>query len=68
MDVIKQLKNSAFFIRPIPEKTREAMAYIPFQNAGELYSPEQAICSGTLFPELDLPFEPGKLKGEMADD
>lgn len=58
MDVIKELNNSDFFIKPLPKKTVEAMAYVPFQNAGKLYSPEQAIRMGTLFPELDKPFEP----------
>lgn len=56
MDVIKELQNSDFFIRPLPKSTALAMAYVPFQNAVKLYSPEQGIQAGTLFPELNKPF------------
>ena len=34
-----------------------AMAYVPMQQFGEMYSPEVALERGTLFPEHDLPFE-----------
>ena len=47
MDVIKQLQNSDFFIAPLPKDTTVTMAYVPYQNADKLYSPEQAICMGT---------------------
>lgn len=33
-----------------------AMAYVPMQSWGETYTPEKALCRGTLFPALDLPF------------
>ncbi len=33
-----------------------AMAYVPMQAFRCLHSPEQALESGTLFKELDLPF------------
>lgn len=33
-----------------------AMAYVPWQRWGEVYEPEKALCRGTLFPALDLPF------------
>ena len=36
-----------------------AMAYVPVQTWGETYSPDRALCRGTLFPALDLPFERG---------
>lgn len=68
MDIIKELQNSEFFIRPLPEDTTVTMAYVPYQNAGRLYSPEQAICSGTLFPELDKPFAPDCTGGGMDND
>ncbi len=42
-----------------PQKTPLAMAYVPFQQWGEVYNSDQAFNSGTLFPELDLPFERG---------
>ena len=67
MDVIKELQNSELFIRPIPENTVVAMAYVPYQNAQKLYSPEQGICSGTMFPELNKPFDPKDKKGGMKD-
>lgn len=68
MDVIKQLQSSGFFIDPIPSDAAETMAYVPFQNAGTLYSPEQGICMGTLFPELDKPFDPdNRMRGQKDD-
>ena len=36
-----------------------AMAYVPVQTWGETYDPETALCRGTLFPSLDLPFMRG---------
>lgn len=42
-----------------PKNTPLAMAYVPFQQWGEVYDPEKALCSGTLFPDLDFPFERG---------
>ncbi len=33
-----------------------AMAYVPWQEWGELYSEEAALRNGTLFPDLDKPF------------
>lgn len=42
-----------------PQQTPLAMAYVPFQQWGKVYNSDQAFNSGTLFPELDLPFERG---------
>ena len=39
-----------------------AMVYSPIQEFHELYSPEKALERGTLFLELDLPFEGGNSK------
>ena len=33
-----------------------AMAYVPIQCWGDSYTPSRALCRGTLFPQLDLPF------------
>lgn len=33
-----------------------AMAYVPWQKWGETYPPDTALCKGTLFPELYLPY------------
>jgi len=44
-----------------------AQAYIPFQtfNAENLFSPEEALLKGTIFPELYRPYEPWRAcKGE----
>lgn len=37
-----------------------AMAYTPMQQWKTTYSPEQALNAGTVFPELDLPFQGGR--------
>lgn len=39
-----------------PAETPVAMAYVPFQLETSTYSPEEALCVGTLFPVLDKPF------------
>ena len=41
-----------------------AMAYVPWQRWQETYPLEEGFHRGTIFPELDLPFE-GKRKGGM---
>ena len=33
-----------------------AMAYVPIQPWCDTYTPGRALCRGTLFPILDLPF------------
>lgn len=42
-----------------PANTPLAMAYVPFQQWGEVYSEDDAFNAGTLFPELNFPFERG---------
>lgn len=44
---------------PFPMETPLAMAYIYFQQWGETSNPEIALKRGTLFPDLDKPFERG---------
>ena len=34
-----------------------AMAYVPWQNFGEVYEPDKALRIGTVFPELNKPFK-----------
>ena len=41
-----------------PEETPLAMAYVPMQQWSEVYDEAEAFHAGTLFPELNLPFEP----------
>lgn len=38
------------------------MTYASMQVFRKLYTPEEALCRGTLFCELDLPFRGGKRK------
>lgn len=37
-----------------------AMAYVPWQQWCNLYEPKEALKRGTIFRELDLPFEASK--------
>ncbi len=40
-----------------PEKLLLASAYIPYQNSSfeNIFEPDEALCKGTVFPELHLP-------------
>lgn len=42
-----------------PARTPLAMAYVPFQEWGEVYDDDKALSCGTLFPDLKLPFSKG---------
>lgn len=46
-------------ISRFPKNTPLAMAYVPFQQWNQVYDDSEALCKGTLFPELDLPFTGG---------
>jgi len=48
--------NGSSTMSPLPENMVVAMAYVPFQQFSKVYTPEQALDAGTLFPELDKPF------------
>lgn len=41
-----------------PEDTPVGMAYVPFQQWSEPYDEATAFSAGTIFLELNLPFEP----------
>lgn len=43
-----------------------AMAYTPMQQWKTTYSPEKGLARGTIFPELDLPFEGRTLLSEQG--
>ena len=52
--------------RPCPQTPADhppvpglAMAYVPSQRWEALYEPEQGLHRGTIFRQLDLPFEGG---------
>lgn len=55
MDSMKKLLG-VDYIPPFPENTVVAMAYVPYQNAEKLYSVEQGMENGTMFPELNKEF------------
>lgn len=58
----KRISISKCCIQPegaFPECTPVAMAYIPFQNATEIYDECKAFERGTAFPCLDKPFYGG---------
>lgn len=56
MDYCK--KNSERFnnMSEFPDETPLGMAYVPFQQWGDIYSLEDAFDKGTIFPQLDFPF------------
>lgn len=37
-----------------------AMAYVPWQQWQTAYAPERGLMQGTIFPDLDLPFNYGR--------
>lgn len=39
-----------------PKETPIAMAYVPFQEWEELYSDDEGLKNGTMFPSLNKPF------------
>lgn len=60
------LKFSEFIQKPCGNKTFGTtplddlpltMTYTPMQKIGEIYSEQEALIKGTLFPELDKPFK-----------
>lgn len=42
-----------------PADTPYGIAYVPYQQWSGVYGDEEAMCSGTLFPELVFPFRGG---------
>ncbi len=57
---IFEMKAREYGITPLPEDTVVAMAYVPYQTQEklEVFNPEQGMCVGTMFPELNKPFKP----------
>ena len=67
MDIINSVMES-YGLTPLPDKTVEAMAYVPFQQYdSKLYKPAQALESGTAYPVLDKPFFGSKCLGGKDD-
>ena len=44
-----------------------ARAYVPFQTMNQVYSPNEALKRGTLFPELYRPYTVGKMHIDGGD-
>lgn len=44
---------------PAPAALHLGIATIPFQPWETVYPPQKALCRGTVFPSLDLPFYGG---------
>lgn len=42
--------------QPFPENPALAIAYVRWQEMGNVYEPEEAYSRGTIFPDLDKPF------------
>ena len=63
--LIFDIKAREYGIKPLPEDTVVAMAYVPYQTGEDLevYNPEQGICAGTMFPDLNKPFKGCKCGG-----
>ena len=47
----------------LPKYMVTTMAYVPFQTELITYTSMEALCNGTLFPELDKKFYGGKCCG-----
>lgn len=60
---IMHIMAKQYGISPLPENPVVAMAYVPYQEKENVYSAEQGISEGTMFPELNKPFE-GMTVGE----
>ena len=43
-----------------------AIATVPMQKWRLTYSPEKALCAGTMFAELNLPFKGGKISNRTV--
>lgn len=53
--------NQHYGLSELPETPVYAMAYVPFQQENfKVYSPDQGLVAGTMFPSLDKPFEGSK--------
>ncbi len=61
---LTEIINEQYGLSKFPEKTSEAMAYVPFQmNNAPTYTPTQGFASGTMFPSLNKPFYGSKCGG-----
>ena len=47
-------------VGPLEQNYPAAMAYVPWQQWQDIYEPETALARGTIFPDMDLPFDYGR--------
>ena len=59
---LSEIIEKQYGMELLPDTPVYAMAYVPFQQWGEVYSCDKALMRGTLFPCLDLPFTMGCCK------
>lgn len=52
----KQYMNPEYTCGKMGPQFRLAHAYVPFQVLGDVYCPAEALCKGTLFPKLYMPY------------
>ena len=64
-DFMQSMLQNQYGITPLPSDPVVAMAYVPFQMPENVYTAEQGISIGTMFPELNKPFEGESIGGEI---
>lgn len=62
-DIFSNIEEE-YGIKALPKNPVDAMAYVPFQQDNNTYSPQQGFVSGTMFPVLDKPFLAGEREAE----
>jgi len=67
---IFEMKAREYGITALPEDPVVTMAYVPYQKEYDLnvYSAEQGICKGTMFPDLNKPFMPSRKIGGIKNE
>lgn len=50
-------KELVLIMEMMKPSRRIGYAYVPMQIMDKVYSPNKAICAGTIFPELDIPID-----------
>ena len=64
MKLSEQEIMAIYGISPLPRKTVEAMAYVPFQpDNAEIYAVHKGFEAGTMYKSLNKPFYPDNCGG-----
>jgi len=64
----KDIYTSMSDIPFMPEKPMLARAYVPFQKAEYLFSPEKGLMEGTIFPDLVRPYMKDRCERDYRRD